>query len=94
MSLSKFLLSIVIWDKADIGELMAREPGDKVPQLLTLVVAQVGLQPPVEQRHVVVEHLVAGETIPKPLVRLTPREKFSQLSQVKFHKMWRDKFAT
>ena len=84
----------MVRDKTNIRQLVAGKLGDQVLDVLPLLATHPGLQAAVEQGHVVVEHLVAGETIPKPLVRLTPWEKFSQLSQVKFHKMWRDKFAT
>ena len=66
------LLAIVVRDKTNIIQLVAGKLGDQVLDVLPLLATHPGLQAAVEQSHVVVEHLVAGEPVPEPLVHLAP----------------------
>ena len=65
-------MPIVVWNKADFRKFMAGKLRDKIPHFLAALAAHPRLQPTVEQSHVVVEHLVAGEPVPEPLVGLAP----------------------
>ena len=62
----------MVRNKANIIQLVAGKLGDQVLDVLPLLATHPGLQAAVEQGHVVVEHLVAGEPVPEPLVHLAP----------------------
>ena len=65
-------MPIVVWNKADFRKFMAGKLRGQIPHVLAALAAHPRLQPTVEQSHVVVEHLVAGEPVPEPLVGLAP----------------------
>ena len=64
------LLAIVIGHEADLRELVAEELWDQLSQILPVLAQHPLLQPAVVQRHVVVEHLGAGETVLESFVVL------------------------
>ena len=62
------LLAIVIGHKADLGKLVAEKPWHQLSDILPVLAQHPRLQPTMVQRHVVVEHLGAGEPVSEPLV--------------------------